>query len=255
MLYLIELFGMNSAPIGKVMIKVMKRPYRDEQLKELDIDPSAVVIDTTSRSKDWTRGFSPFFLGPIPLYNGHKAKNLENAWQYCKVYAQHVDAAGNPNQAYFDWAQQGWSQQRAVRFPAGKDPQTGRGRAPLYALWDGDKLGYIESRQQIYLPLYRDAVRQTSAWKQLWALKQQGRDIVLLDFDGYDHHERGMSYWEVLQNPDKNMGHGFVLAMMLEFGPDVTPEQVRDAHMGAQSPAPESKRFDTNKRSSLDPFI
>lgn len=28
---------------------------------------------------------SPFFLGPVSLYDGHVAKNVENAWQYAKV--------------------------------------------------------------------------------------------------------------------------------------------------------------------------
>jgi hypothetical protein len=45
----------------------------------------AIVVNTTSRTKEpWSRGLSPFFLGPIPLYHNFEAKNLENAWQYCK---------------------------------------------------------------------------------------------------------------------------------------------------------------------------
>lgn len=31
------------------------------------------------------RRLSPFFLGPVALYDGHVAKNVENAWQYSKA--------------------------------------------------------------------------------------------------------------------------------------------------------------------------
>lgn len=40
----------------------------------------ATVINTTSRSTAWSSGLSPFFLGPVDLYWGHVAKNVENFW-------------------------------------------------------------------------------------------------------------------------------------------------------------------------------
>jgi hypothetical protein len=40
------------------------------------------VVDTTSHAKDdWQREFSPFFLGPVPLYGGRAARRMENARQ------------------------------------------------------------------------------------------------------------------------------------------------------------------------------
>jgi hypothetical protein len=48
------------------MIKVVR--YHDP------IPQGVYAIDTTSRSTNWTRGLSPFFLGPIPLYDGHVSK-------------------------------------------------------------------------------------------------------------------------------------------------------------------------------------
>lgn len=42
--------------------------------------PPAVIINTTSRSKNWSRELSPFVLGPVDLYAGLIAKNVENAW-------------------------------------------------------------------------------------------------------------------------------------------------------------------------------
>ena len=48
-------------------------------------------IDVTSHAKDVFRQCSPFVLGPIPLYGGFTSKNMENAWQYAKLYRQFAD--------------------------------------------------------------------------------------------------------------------------------------------------------------------
>lgn len=36
------------------------------------------------------------------------------------------------------------------------------------------------------------------------------------DFDGYDHKSLGMTLEQVFYNTNEKMGHGFVLAMMLQ---------------------------------------
>ena len=86
----------------------------------------AEVVNVTSRSNDFGVGLSPFHLGPVELYDGHIAKNVENAWQYAKVYAQHV-TEGEPDESYLEWATAGWKNSRAVRYPMGK------GAVPLYS--------------------------------------------------------------------------------------------------------------------------
>jgi len=94
----------------------------------------------------------------------------------------------------------------------------GKGRRPLYALWRGEKLGYIDARKQIYLPLYRDLVRQTEGFAVLKRIYQQRAEIALFDFDGYDHHTLGLSLHQVLNDPKRICGHAFILAMMLTYG-------------------------------------
>ena len=167
-------------------------------------------IDTTSRSKTWSKYLSPFFLGPVDLYAGHKSRNVENAWQYSKVYPEHADAEGNPTQAYFDWAAAGWAKDYADRYPMGK------GRKPLYSWWDGEKLGYVEARKRIYCPLYAKAVEGTESFRKLKEVYAEKGEIWLWDFDGYDHHKLGWSYQQCLDCDTKKMGHAFVLAMMLD---------------------------------------
>ena len=170
--------------------------------------PDLPVINVTSRSRDWGQEFSPFFLGPVDLYGDYIAQRMENAWQYTKVYKVHTDDRGEPTEDYWKWARLGWMNTRAVRFPMG------RGAAPEYSLWDGEKLSYVEARKKIYIPLYASCVRRTEAWKKLQALYKEGGDFGLWDFDGYNHE--GKTLQEVADCATRKMGHAFVLAMMLE---------------------------------------
>ena len=175
------------------------------------VPEGSAVIDTTSHSTSWGIGFSPFRLGPCALYGGMHAQVMENAWQYSKVYAAHADANADPTEEYWKWARAGWASPRANRYPMGK------GAKPLYSLWDGERHNYIAARKRIFIPLYVRAVFGTNAWRSLRHLVcEQGRQIALRDFDGYDHVAIGRSLPEVLNDPKRTMGHAFVLAMMLE---------------------------------------
>lgn len=175
-----------------------------------DAPKDKLVINTTSRSTTWSRGLSPFFCGPVALYSGCVSLNVENAWQYSKVYPVHTDDQQNPTPEYFDWANTGWKKDFADRYPMGK------GAKPLYSWWDGNKYGYIEARKKIYAPLYAKAVEQTAAFAKLKELCEQEPEVWLWDFDGYDYKKKGMTFTDVLLNEKRKMGHAFVLAMMIE---------------------------------------
>jgi hypothetical protein len=167
------------------------------------------AINTTSRSNNWSRGLSPFFLGPVLMYDGTQAKNVENAWQFSKVYGVHIDKEGNILPSYFEWAKKGWSDKRAHRYPMPK------GVKPLFSLWGNDRLNYVTARKRIYIPLYASAVVNTSAFIELKKQYQTFGEVVLWDFDGYDHTAMGMSLKDVANNPNRPMGHAFVLSMLL----------------------------------------
>ena len=170
----------------------------------------ARVVDVTTRSKDFGRRLSPMLLGPVNLPGGTSSLNVENAWQYSKVYPIHADGDGNPTENYFKWARQGFNKKWADRYPMGK------GARPLYSWWRGKKLGYIDARKEIYMPLYINAVARSDAWTQLVELFFQMEDLWLWDFDGYDHVKHGMTLTEVAECSTRKMGHGFVLAMLLQ---------------------------------------
>jgi hypothetical protein len=135
---------------------------------------------------------------------------MENAWQFAKVYSDHIRDDGDPSKAYYKWAQEGWGAKRARRYPMGKD------RKAEYCWWAGEKLDYVEARKKVYLPLYAHGVNRTRAFKRLLNLYQTLGAVTLWDFDGYDHRAAGMSLRDVVNDPDRSMGHAFVLMMLLE---------------------------------------
>lgn len=168
------------------------------------------VINTTSRDTEhYGKGLSPFFMKDIPLYGGHISKNMENAWQYSKVYQCHADMNGDPTEQYFSWAKEGWAKWKADRYPMEK------GAKPLYCYWDGKKLDYIEARKQLYFPMYAKAVRKSVVFQEIKDLLSSGVNVALKDFDGYNHKALDLGFYDVINNPEKKCGHAFVIYGLL----------------------------------------
>lgn len=166
-------------------------------------------IDVTSHAQDVFRSCSPFFVGPVTLYGGHTARNVENAWQYSKVYRRFIDERGAPAPAYFEWAEAGWGSGYAQRHPMGS-------LTPEYSWWDGEKLSYIEARKRIYIPLYSQGVVKTDGYRELKKLYEDGENLCLLDFDAYDFQALHYTAMDVINDPTRPMGHCFVLKFLLE---------------------------------------
>jgi hypothetical protein len=176
------------------------------------------VINTTSRDlQNIGTQLSPFFLGPVGLYDGLISKNMENAWQFSKVYAHHVDNHGNILPEYFIWAKTGWKDRFAHRYPMGK------GAIPLFSYWKfyqnnqwtEQRLGYIEARKAIYFPLYARSVILSDSYSLLQQRLLNGEKIALWDFDGYNHFDKNMSFYDVVHNEKLKCGHAFVLFGLL----------------------------------------
>ena len=162
------------------------------------------------------RDLSPFIL-TVPCNLGDAKGKLfgsiifENLWQYSKVYHEHFNATEDKIlPAWYWWRDAGWASQKANRYPMGK------GRKPLFSYWDGERLNYIEARKKIYAPIYARQVVITDSYAQLAGLYSECGELTLRDYDAYDHIAMGMSLVNVINNPDRKMGHAFVLAMLLE---------------------------------------
>ena len=171
--------------------------------KFMKIPSGYQAIDTTSNSGLY-RDLSPFVLSAPP------AKRFENLWQFSKVYKSHLREDGEPNRAWLEWHNLGIEDDKPHRYPMGK------GAVPAYSYWNGEKLGYIEARKRIYAPEYAKNVEKSDSFKRLHELYSSGVNIILLDYDAYDHDALGMSLCEVIDEPKRKMGHACVLIMLLK---------------------------------------
>lgn len=169
------------------------------------------AINVTSSSKTWAKELSPFFVGPVNLYRGYVSRNFENLYQFAKVYPEHVGVLGLPTEDYWAWAEDGWKDEWAHRYPMGK------GKKPKYLYWDGKMLGYVQGRRQVYIPLYFNAVRFSDAYgKLVREYHEQDKDLILFDYDAYDHRALGFSWEDAMNCETRKFGHGMVLGAMIE---------------------------------------
>lgn len=179
-------------------------------------DPLGHYVNCTSSEEDWKKksDLSPFYVGPCKLYGGYTSRRMENAWQFSKVFPEHVGHDGLPTADYLTWAVEGWNESKAHLYPMGRDAKA------EFHWWNGRKLTKVEARKEIYVTLYAEQVtkftnRTFEALEKLWLMMQIRKKgtLYLMDFDAYDY--TGMSLTDVLNNPSKSLGHGFVLAMLL----------------------------------------
>ena len=197
----------------------------ESQLDEAAKGKEFVQIDCTSGNKDEVmRGLSPFYLGPVECYDGLKSETFERAWQCAKVYPWTMGPDGYPDSRYFAWRDEMWAikgfgDKMSIRFPVGKK-NVGKCK---YSWWNVngafERLYYIPARKAIYIPVYAKAVVKTEAYRSLVEMRDSGKNLMLIDFDGYNpwHPHYGFaSYSDVIHCPILKMGHGFVLAMLLD---------------------------------------
>lgn len=177
----------------------------------------ALILNVTSKGTDWAKNLSPFILGPIITEYG-VSKNVENAWQFSKVYTKmgHWNSdMEQPTETWWDWNRGGLSDSYAHRYPAGK------GTIPLGS-WSPYRglMGYAEAKRYIYMPLYLQALRASNYYPQFVDTvrfsAKAGVDLVFKDFDVFDHRKRGLDIEDIIDADDVTLGHGFVLLMEAE---------------------------------------
>lgn len=219
-----------------------------------------------------TQKFGKYYvLCPYDLRN-EQGQIIENCWQ-AKVYASvpqvsvpyssgdsrivwswpaevHIDAQGNPNEAYWRWRQAlknnpypvrapvGWKHLKTCLFNLVKDEPPSATNPPL---------NYIESRKAIYVPLYEQSVIHQPLFHELWNRYQQGENLLIYEVDG--PHSEFLQYYQqnygvpadfidrdsiearhdyldiMLNDPKHPYGHGYCLARtLLNYQPTINEE-------------------------------
>lgn len=186
-----------------------------------DKAPRSTDIDITPVSKDEDWGsLSPFHLGPCRTPDGTMFLNMENLWQYSKVYEDHIVNSndifhGEISREWYEWHLKGAGSKQAHRYPMGK------GQKALFSKWGDLRLSYVSARKQIYVPEYAKLVINQPKFKRLLKEYKKGAKIVVRDYDTYDilrAYPNARSPWlEAINNPNAKFGHSFVIALALLF--------------------------------------
>ncbi len=211
---------LETLPSHRGQVRCNKLPNRFASLPEDRNHPQIegfknINVCSGSPSKDW-RTLSPMLLGPIE-YQFHEigdekethlfATNLENLWQFSKVWPGEEDAKTKlPSRIFFTRRQQGWLDKKAHRRV--------KPGAPLYSYFKGEKLNYLEARRKIYCPLYASLVEKTPASQKLYKMvHEQGQNIQTLGYDGYAFS--GKTLRECFLDTSRPFGHELVLVCLL----------------------------------------
>ena len=101
------------------------------------LEGNVMDVDVTSHGTTY-KGLSPFFLGPYTAPDGRIAQNMENLWQYSKVYPEHIGLYENVTKKWIEWSNAGFESRKAERYPMGK------GAVPKFSVWGYKRLSYIE---------------------------------------------------------------------------------------------------------------
>lgn len=204
---------------------------------------------------------SPFWeLSPYYLTD-NDGIIMENKWQFSKVYKKvpeskqtysrfdqkviwqhraetHIEN-DTLNDKYWKWRDKGMKCKDAIRYPVGFTHR----HECMYAIKknkDGvcsDKLNYVESRKEIYVPEYCNLVQKQKKFKNLQKRLNQGENLLIIEVDG--PKKESLPYYigrygvkkdfienntmlaneqniKLMLNDDKNaFGHGYCLAMAL----------------------------------------
>lgn len=196
-------------------------------------------------------------LGPYVLKDD-KNRIMENLWQFRKVYpwvpkvkelaSQRYDRTvvwehpqethisnGEPNDLYWAWRERGLNAPLPVRYPVGNISHR---KLCLHVLTDdGQRLGLVEGRKQVYLKTYCDLVKLQPKFSKLLERLKKGEDLLIIEVDG--PHQESLKYYKMtygvdddfiendtmlitlknveimLKDPLHSFGHGYCLAMAL----------------------------------------
>lgn len=179
-------------------------------------------INVCSAAPGAYKFLSPMKLGPIK-YNLEddkrgetgvvKIKNLENCWQYSKVWEGEVDENNLPKEEFWTRRKDGWEDEKGHRWVKPKFDHNGNRNVTLFNYWKAERLGYQEAREKVYCPLYAELVQKTDVYKKLKKLVDEGCNIQILGYDGYDYSDRTLM--DCFLDTSKPFGHEHVLCGLL----------------------------------------
>lgn len=167
---------------------------------------------------------SPKSIGPInhgqpelPI-----ALNLENFWQFSKVFKNESDEKGNPLPIFYQTQIKGYLDPIRHRHKEVIKKFKGNKNIPLYFIWrikDNNKIGYKElhlsyyESREIYCKFYEKLTKNNEALKGLKCALKSGYNLQIIGYDSYDVKNKDI--YECYKNTSKPFGHELVLYCLL----------------------------------------
>ena len=202
----------SSTKLGNVFLGTKVRgaawaPKPSKDIQTIDVTSGQGLASVTRRD------FSPM----TPIEGGYKGYwNFEHYWQAGKVYE------GIPFKTSREW----WKAQREPKkkYPLAKDKKL------IYTCWDETctkryqgNAGYIQSRKDIYVPLYFELMHNRPSAIKLQEYVAEGKDIMIYDYDGPRNPDGSPatikidldSLQEKINDPQFPFGHGYIVAAWL----------------------------------------
>jgi hypothetical protein len=143
-------------------------------------------IPAWSRGKGRWKELSPFHIkfadGTIfeNFFQSHKTwrkVDKQNKKDWAWPAQIHVDDNENPNTDWYEWHNALLAHDMPVRRPNGK-------AIPLYSFWNGERLGVVESRKQIYIHYLQQLYRAHPVYMELLEKVKNGENIMIIEPDG-----------------------------------------------------------------------
>jgi exodeoxyribonuclease-3 len=185
------------------------------------------TIDVTSGSmnklgKVLAKTLSPLLLGPYTDKDGLKANIFENYWQYGKLWptANHIKKGTDcePTKAWYEFRKTGYASTKGKRRPL---PVKEYGYSTC-AFYNNKSYGYLDSRKEIYVPVYKKLIEKLPIIKELRKLLESGQNVMIVDGDGppKSKYPNGLELtqknWDkMINNAKYPFGHGYVVAGLL----------------------------------------
>lgn len=161
------------------------------------------------------RELSPMFLGPVEHGEADlpPANNLENYYQFAKVYPQEVDESGTIKEEFYHRRRASYqSSPMRHKFPGSLE-------RPLYSLYQGRRHDYLGGRT-IYCRLYAQLVGR--ALSKLRELRKDGYNLRICGYDAFPFTSAGKDYATLCAefaahyaDLEKPFGHEAVIAALL----------------------------------------
>ena len=188
-------------------------------------------IDVTSASRNLlgknhipANTLSPLTLGPVADKEGNVVLTFEAFWQHSKYWptAAHLDGEGAPTQKWFEFRAKGFKLTKGKRRPLPLR-QYGRPTGAVYnsQIYTGSD-GYVQSRKDVYVPIYANLIKDLPAIAALKQMVKNGESVMIVDGDGppRDIYPDGMEMtkenWQKMLNDSRfPFGHGYVVAAVV----------------------------------------